>query len=405
MPRVSAYPMVRVDEALEAILAHAQPLGHETIGLTQARGRILAKNVLADDDLPGMPRSSVDGYAVIAGDDAADFDVLEEVTAGRLAQAQVSRGTAVRIMTGGTLPRGADAVVMVEEVDETNGRAILQHRPRRGENVHPPGMDLARGQHVLSSGMRIGAAEVGLLATVGCARVPVFKRPTVAVLATGDELVEPDQTPPPGSVRDSNRYALMAAAEGAGVKVAWHGHALDDEAALERAMREGLHAAGVLLTSGGVSMGTRDLIKPLLEQMATIHFGRVSFKPGKPLTFATTTDGKLAFGLPGFPVSSLVTFEVFVRPALLKLGGAANVMRPRVAVVLGHEIRPDSVRPEYQRATVTWEDQHFVARTTGLQSSSRLMSIVGANALLELSPGDNPLPKGTMVQALLLANL
>ncbi len=405
MPRVSAYPMVRVDEALEAILAHAQPLGHETIGLTQARGRILAKNVLADDDLPGMPRSSVDGYAVIAGDDAADFDVLEEVTAGRLAHTQVSPGTAVRIMTGGTLPRGADAVVMVEEVDETNGRAILQHRPRLGENVHPPGMDLIRGQHVLSAGMRIGAAEVGLLATVGCAQVPVFRRPTVAVLATGDELVEPDQTPPPGSVRDSNRYALMAAAEDAGARVTWHGHALDDEAALERAMRQGLDAADVLLTSGGVSMGTRDLIKPLLDKMATIHFGRVSFKPGKPLTFATTADGTLAFGLPGFPVSSLVTFEVFVRPALLKLGGAANVMRPRVEVVLGHEIRPDPVRPEYQRATVTWEDHHFVARTTGLQSSSRLLSIVGANALLELSPGDKPLPKGTMVQALLLANL
>jgi molybdenum cofactor synthesis domain-containing protein len=265
-------------------------------------------------------------------------------------------------------------------------------------------MDLVRSQHVLSAGVRIGAAEVGLLATVGCARVPVFKQPTVAVLATGDELVEPDQTPPPGSVRDSNRFALMAAAEEAGARVAWHAHARDDEAALERAMRDGLAAADVLLTSGGVSMGTRDLIKPLLEKMATIHFGRVSFKPGKPLTFATT-DGKLAFGLPGFPVSSLVTLEVFVRPALLKLGGAANVMRPRVEVVLGHEIRPDPVRPEYQRATVTWEDHHFVARTTGLQSSSRLMSIVGANALLELSPGDNPLPKGTMVQALLLTNL
>src|SRR5712691_11444316 len=322
MPRVSAYPMVRVDEALEIILAHAQPLGHETVELTHARGRVLAQNILADDDLPGMPRSSVDGYAVIAGDDAADFDVLEEVTAGRLAQSQVSRGTAVRIMTGGTLPRGADAVVMVEEVDETNGRAVLQHRPRRGENVHPPGMDLTRGQHVLSAGIRLGAPEVGLLATVGRPRVPVFKQPSVAVLATGDELVEPDRTPPPGSVRDSNRYALMAAAEEAGARVAWHGHALDDEAALERAMRDGLQAADVLLTSGGVSMGTRDLIKPLLDKMATIHFGRVSFKPGKPLTFATTAEGKLAFGLPGFPVSSLVTFEVFVRPALLNAGGA-----------------------------------------------------------------------------------
>src|SRR5260370_23473014 len=183
-PRVSAYPMVSVHEALETILDHAQPLGHETVELTRARGRILAQNIRADDDLPGMPRSSVDGYAVIAGDEAADFDVLEEVTAGRLAHAQVSPGTAVRIMTGGTLPRGADAVVMVEEVDETDGRAILQHRPRRGENVHPPGMDLTRSQHVLSVGMPIGAAEAGPLATVGCARSPVSTQRTVAVLAT-----------------------------------------------------------------------------------------------------------------------------------------------------------------------------------------------------------------------------
>ena len=240
---------------------------------------------------------------------------------------------------------------------------------------------------------------------VGCADVPVYRRPRVAVLATGDELVEPHQKPPPGSVRDSNRYALMAAAEEAGAEIAWQGHAVDDEAQLERAIRAGLETADVLLTSGGVSMGTRDLIKPLLERMATIHFGRVAFKPGKPLTFATTTEGKLAFGLPGFPVSSLVTFEVFVRPALLKLGGAERVLRPRVEAILGHDVRPDSVRLEYQRATLVWQAGGFVATTTGLQSSSRLMSIVGANALLEVQPGTAVLPKGTMIPALLLANL
>jgi molybdopterin molybdotransferase len=258
---------------------------------------------------------------------------------------------------------------------------------------------------VLSKGTRIGPAEVGLLATVGCHQVPVQRRPRVAVLATGDELVEPDQTPPPGAVRDSNRYALIAAAQEAGGEVVWHAHARDDESELEQAMRDGLATADVLMTSGGVSMGTRDLIKPILERLASIHFGRVSFKPGKPLTFATTSEGKLAFGLPGFPVSSLVTFEVFVRPALLKLAGAANVLRPRVSAVLGHEVRPDSVRLEYQRARLSWENDRFVARTTGLQSSSRLMSIVGANALLEIQPGDQPLAAGTIVPALLLANL
>jgi molybdopterin molybdotransferase len=397
--------MVEVRDALDAILTRASPLESEQIELTRARGRILAEDIVADADLPGLPRSSVDGYAVIAGDPASELRIIEEVTAGRLAQSDVRAGFAVHIMTGGSLPQGANAVVMVEDVDVVDGHARLQRHPKPGENVHPPGMDLTRGQPVLSKGSRIGAAEVGLLATVGCSRVPVYRRPRVAVLATGDELVEPNETPPPGSVRDSNRYALMAAAEEAGAEVVWDGHARDEEAALERAMREGLAAADVLLTSGGVSMGTRDLIKPLLANMATIHFGRVSFKPGKPLTFATTAERKMAFGLPGFPVSSLVTFEVFVRPALLKLGGAERVLRPRVEVSLGHEIRTDPFRLEYQRATLMWEHHQFVAYTTGLQASSRLMSIVGANALLELQPGGEVLPKGTMVQALLLANL
>ena len=405
MPRVSAYDMVEVGQALETILARAAPLSSERVELTQARGRFLSEDIRADADLPALPRSAVDGYAVIASDPADDLEVLEEVTAGHLASARVRRGAAVRIMTGGSLPEGADAVVMVEDVEEVDGRATLQHRPRSGENVHPPGMDLTHGQAVLCKGARVGAAEVGLLATVGCTSVPVFRKPRVAILATGDELVEPHLTPPPGAVRDSNRFALMAAAEEAGAEVVWQSHALDEEAALDKAMRDGLAVADVLLTSGGVSMGTRDLIKPLLERMATIQFGRVSFKPGKPLTFATTTDGKLAFGLPGFPVSSLVTFEVFVRPALLKMGGAERVLRPHVEVALGHDVRPDPVRVEYQRATVTWEDHHFVARTTGLQSSSRLMSIAGANALLELQPGTQPLPAGTMIAALLLANL
>jgi molybdopterin molybdotransferase len=405
MPRVSAYPMVSVDEARQAILDRARPLDSETVELTAARARILAEDIRADEDLPGLPRSSVDGYAVIADDASQRLEVLEEVTAGRLARQQVRPGTAVHIMTGGTLPPGADSVVMVEEVDESNGTAILQRRPRKGENVHPPGMDLLRGQEVLSAGTRLGAAEVGLLATVGRFDVPVFKRPRVAVLATGDELVEPHETPPPGSVRDSNRYALIAAAQEAGADITWHGHARDDEQELERAIRQGLEGADVLLTSGGVSMGTRDLIKPILERMANIHFGRVSFKPGKPLTFATTGEGKLAFGLPGFPVSSLVTFEIFVRPALLMLGGAATVQRPRVDVALEHDIRTDAQRPEYQRGTVRWQNGRFIARTTGLQTSSRLMSIVGANALLELPASGETLPAGTMVQALLLANL
>ncbi len=397
--------MVAVGTALETILRHAHPLGTERAPLREAAGRILATDVAADQNLPGLPRSSVDGYAVLSSDVSTVREVLEEVTAGRLAHAQVRPGTAVHIMTGGTLPEGADAVVMVEDVEAEGGTVHLAKAPRAGENVHPPGMDLAQGQQVLTAGTRLGAAEVGLLATVGLTEVPVYRRPRVAVLATGDELVEPERVPPPGSVRDSNRYALIAAAQAADAEVVWQAHGRDDEATLERLVREGLERADVLLTSGGVSMGTRDLIKPILDRVANIQFGRVNFKPGKPLTFAVESDGRLLFGLPGFPVSSLITFEVFVRPALLKLGGRTRVLRPRVEARLGHDVRPDATRLEYQRVSLTWEKGGWVARTTGLQASSRLMSIVGANALLELQPGPNVLPPGTTVQALLLADL
>jgi molybdenum cofactor synthesis domain-containing protein len=402
-PRVSAYAMVPVDEAQRRILERAHALELEPVPLASSHGRVLGEDVLADADLPGLPRSSVDGFAVLASDPSPVREVLDEVTAGRLAHAQVRPGGAVRIMTGGTLPDGADAVVMVEDVDESGERATLHRFPRSGENVHPPGMDLERGQRVLRAGTRIGPAEVGLLATVGQVRPRVFRRPRVAVLATGDELVEPDQTPGPGFVRDSNRYALVAAAQAAGAEVVWHAHVPDDEALLSAHVRDALERADVLLTSGGVSMGTRDLIKPILERLATVHFGRVSFKPGKPLTFATTAAGGLVFGLPGFPVSSLVTFEVFVRPALLTLGGLGEVFRPRVQAALGHDVRPDPVRLEYQRAHLRWEDGRYVARTTGLQASSRLLSIAGANALLEIQPGETTLPAGTTVPALLLS--
>ena len=207
-------------------------------------------------------------------------------------------------------------------------------------------------------------AEIGLLATVGCAQVPVFRPPRVAVLATGDELVEPHQTPPPGAVRDSNRFALMAAAAGRGRRGRLaRARARRRGGARARDARRRLTSADVLITSGGVSMGTRDLIKPLLDRMATIQFGRVSFKPGKPLTFATTGEGKLCFGLPGFPVSSLVTFEVFVRPALLKLAAPTQVhAAARRGGRSATTFDPMPIRPEYQRATVTWEEHHFVAR-------------------------------------------
>jgi molybdenum cofactor synthesis domain-containing protein len=408
----SPYPMISVAEATREIQSRVSPLPPIERGFREALGYVLAEDVTAPDDLPPAMRSAVDGYAVVAQPGPLQLRVLRELTAGQSADLRLDGDTAVRIMTGGVLPPGADAVVMVEDTEERDSVVAIKTSPKTGDNVQAAGLDARRGQVVLEAGKRIGPAEVGMLATVGRTRVKVHPKPRIAVLATGDEVVEPEEEPPVGYVRDSNRYALIAAATEAGGEVVWSGHANDEPALLEQAMREAIAVADVLITSGGVSMGTRDLIKPLFEELGEIHFGRIAFKPGKPLTFATLgkvggkPDGTAyAFGLPGFPVSSLVTFEVFVRPALRRLQGLSRVHRPRVLVELSHELQPDGTRLEYQRATVRWQDDRLVATSTGKQTSSRLITMVGANALLEIPSGREPLPAGTRVPALLTGEI
>jgi molybdopterin molybdotransferase len=400
----SPYPMISVEQALQAILTRTQPLSSERISFLEGQGRVLAEAVTAAEDLPSSPRSAVDGYAVAQLAAPGTLRVLGELTAGQVSSTRVEPGSAMRIMTGGLLPPGSDAVVMVEDTQEQDGLVHVSKGIQPGDNVHPTGQDLKREQVVLEPGRQLGPPEIGMLATVGHTAVSVFRRPRVAILATGDELVEPSETPPEGSIRDSNRFALIAAAREAGADVVWQRHGPDDRIALERLVREALDVSDVLITSGGVSMGTRDLIKPLLADLGQLQFGRIAFKPGKPLTFVTI-EGKLAFGLPGYPVSSLVTFEVFVRPALLRLQGLQQALRPRVTVALEHVVRPDPVRLEYQRAAVRWVGGRLSARSTGSQGSSRLLSMIGANALLEIQPGPDRLPPGTAVPALLTGNL
>jgi molybdopterin molybdotransferase len=403
--------VIPLEEAQNRILATVPRLPEATVALADALGLVTAEDLAATEPIPPFANTGVDGYAVRAADTAGAtpespvrLRVVDELPAGKAPTVPVGPGEAIRIMTGAPMPPGADAVVMVEDTSEQDGIVDIQKGARAGENVQPAGHDLERGQVVLRAGSRLGPPEIGMLASVGKVRVPVYPRPKVAVLATGDELVEPHEEPPDGALRDSNRFALMAAAREAGAEVVWQAHGRDERDVLERLVREALDRADVLITSGGVSMGTRDLIKPLLAELGEVHFGRIAFKPGKPLTFVTIGE-KLAFGLPGYPVSSLVTFEVFVRPALLKLQGLARVRRPRVRVYLEHELQPDRGRLEYQRAVVRWESDRLVASSTGLQSSSRLLSMIGANALLEIQPGTDPVQAGTAVPALLTGEL
>ena len=404
MRRDSPYPMVPIDEAARIIMAHAAPLGVEEIDALYAEGRVLAEAVQAPENIPDLPKSAMDGYAVRAADGAAERQVVAELTAGNRPGLLIGPGEAARIMTGAPMPAGADSMIPVELTEEQGGVLRVAKAVQPGENVHTVGQDIAAGATVLERGVVLSAADVGLLATLGLTRVPVYRRPRVAVLATGDEIVEPGAERPAGAVRDSNRYALMAAAREAGCETISLGIARDDQATQRAAILRGLELADVLITSGGVSMGTRDLIKPILAELGTIHFGRVAFKPGKPTTFATV-NGRLVFGVPGFPVSSLVSFEVFVRPALRALQGDARPERPRVRVSIAAPIRPSPDRPEYQRAVVRWAEGKLVATSTGGQGSSRLLSLHGANALLLVPPGTEVYPAGAELEALLTAPL
>jgi molybdopterin molybdotransferase len=414
--RVSAYPLMDPGAAASLVLERTPVLGLENLPLADCFARVLGEDITAPAPLPAFPSSAVDGYAVRSEDAGTTLKVVGESAAGRPLDTPVAAGTAARILTGGVLPEGADCVVMVEEVSLQGDLVTVPAGLRPGTNFHAVGADLRAGEKVLAAGSQLGAAEIGLAAAMGFASLRVHRRPRVALMSTGDELVEVGKRPGTGQIQDSNRWALLAALREAGAEVDLLGIAPDEPDALERLVAGALQRADVLVTSGGVSVGTHDLVKPLLESLGEVHVGRVKLKPGKPFTFATLpvraplpdppADGgrdKLAFGLPGFPVSSLVTFEVFVRPALRKMQGHTQLERPLLPVRLGYNAKPTADRTEYQLVTLRREGGELVADSTGSQSSSRLMSLAGAHALVRVPPGDRGMSAGTIVEAMILA--
>lgn len=390
------------DEARATVLAAAWPLPAERVPVAEAAWRVLAEDIVAPEDHPPFPASTMDGYAVIAHDSSPWREVIGVQTAGSVLDAEVTEGVAVRITTGAPVPRGADAVVRVENTEEAEDHVVVhQEHVTAGENIRPVGSDIAKGARILEAGTVLGPAELGLLASLGLTPVPVARRPRVSVLSTGDELVDPGEPVGPGQIRDSNRFSLLAALATVGAEIAWSGKAPDQRADLERLLRERIADSDVVITSGGVSMGELDLVKAILGDIATVHFRRVFMKPGKPLNFATT-DHALIFGLPGNPVSALVSFELFIRPALAVMGGRRDIDRPRVRAMLAEATDPTD-RIEYQRARVTVDASgRLVARGTGSQQSSRLESFVGANAFLVIPPRDARYEAGEIVEAILL---
>ncbi|HXD82651.1 MAG TPA: gephyrin-like molybdotransferase Glp [Candidatus Acidoferrum sp.] len=401
--RASAYPLVDAEVAAALVLERTHFLGAQRVPLMDCAGRVLAEDIVASAALPALPSSAVDGYALRAADARKALRVAGESAAGRPFDSPLEPGTALRILTGGVLPEGADCVVMMEDVELSGDVVTIPGGLQPGQNFHAPGADLRAGEKVLPAGVQLGAAEIGLAAALGLAELPVGRRPRVALMSTGDELVEVGKTPARGQIPDSNRWALLAALREAGAEIRLLGIGPDEPDALRRLVVDALVGADVLVTSGGVSVGTHDLIKPLLESLGDVHIGRVKLKPGKPFTFATLPEEKLAFGLPGFPVSSLVTFEVFVRPALRKMQGFTQLQRPTLPVRLGYDARATADRTEYQRVNLRRDGPDLVAVSTGSQSSSRLMSLAGAHALVRIPPGDQGIKAGAMVDAMILS--
>lgn len=398
--------MLAVDEALRIVLAAARTLDPLRVSLRDASGLVLAETTAAHENLPPFAAATMDGYAVVAADGPGWRQIRGEQLAGYVAGVSVSSGSVARITTGSPVPRGADAVVMVEATREVDGGVeITQPTIRVGENIRPIGADFRLGQPLLDTGAELGPAEIGLLASLGHADLLVHPRPRVAIISTGDELVEPWQQPGPGQIRDSNRYALGCAVERNGNEVELLAIATDTERPLRAALVDALARANVVITSGGVSMGQRDLVKMLLGELADVRFRRVFMKPGKPLHFAVAPRDTLVFGLPGNPVSALVGFEVFIRPALRRMAGHRDPLRPNVPVTLTHDVRP-SDRLEFQRARVRiGHGGQLLATTTGGQASSRLASMVGANAFLVIRPRAGSYRAGELVDAMLVGEL
>ncbi|XP_005751786.1 gephyrin a isoform X1 [Pundamilia nyererei] len=420
--RMSPFPLTSMDKAFITVLEMTPILGIEVINYRDGLGRVLAQDIYAKDNLPPFPASVKDGYAVRAADGPGDRFIMGESQAGQQPTHTVMPGQVMRVTTGAPIPCGADAVVQVEDTEllresedgteELEVRIMVQARP--GQDIRPIGHDIRRGECVLAKGTHMGPSEIGLLATVGVTEVSVHKFPVVAVMSTGNELLNPEDDLHPGKIRDSNRSTLLATIQEHGYPTINLGIVGDNPDDLLSALHEGISRADVIITSGGVSMGEKDYLKQVLDidLHAQIHFGRVFMKPGLPTTFATVDiDGtrKLIFALPGNPVSAVVTCNLFVIPALRKMQG---ILDPRPTIIkarLSCDVKLDP-RPEYHRCILTWHHQEPLpwAQSTGNQVSSRLMSMRSANGLLMLPPKTEQyveLHKGEVVDVMVIGRL
>ena len=400
-----------LEDARRLVLERVRPLGTEAVPLPEALGRILADDVASFDPVPGFDNSAMDGFAVRAADTSgaspespATLLVVDESRAGHPATAALGEGEAIGISTGAVIPEGADSVVRVEDTSSRDGRVEIDAEVVTGNNLRRVGDDIEAGAVVLGEGTRLGAAELGVLASVGLAEVPCSRRPRLAVLTTGDELLEPNEPARPGGVRNSNAYTIPALALSAGAEVVGI-ETVRDEPESTRAAIEGMLDGEIAVICGGVSVGEHDHVKGALASLEVEEvFWRVALKPGKPTWFGISPSGTLVFGLPGNPVSAMVTFLLFVRPAITAMTGAPDAAH-RLRAILDEELPKPPGRAHAVRCRLELRDDGWHARPTGDQDSHILTSMLGADALAIVPAEADPPAVGETVELELLPAL
>jgi molybdopterin molybdotransferase len=397
--------LISINQAIDQVLAAVTTLPEEEVDLLDALGRTLAADLVSPDDVPPFDNSAMDGFAVRAADQTGErprLRVVAEIPAGHNMLGALPAGAAAKIMTGAPLPEGADGVVPVESTESDGATVVLLHRVEVGENVRRTGEDVPRGALLLRAGQVIGAAHLGILASAGLARVRVRRRPRVAILATGSELVPVDTQPGPGQIRNSNSYTAYGQALEAGAEPVLLGVARDDAEETRALLRTALDH-DVVVTSGGVSVGEFDFVKRVQEELGVERlFWGVRTKPGKPLAFGTF-EGRPVFGVPGNPVAAMVTFEMYIRPALLKMLGRPDIWRPWVEGTAEEPLRRAKERAELRRCRLRQLDGRWVFTTTGPQGSGILSSMALADGLVLVPPGFPGGAAGATLPVLLLS--
>ncbi len=380
--------MVSVDEALEKILSFIKPLGAEKVSILDALGRVIAEEIYANRDIPPLDNSAMDGYAVrwediktASEDHPVRLEVVEDLPAGFISKRTLQKGQAIRIMTGAPIPKGADHVVPVEDTRKENQFVYVLKVVSKERNIRKAGEDVKRGELILSRGDVIRPPEVGMIASVGRSSISVYQRPLVAILCTGEELVDVDGPLEDWKIVSSNSYTLSAQVKDCGAIPLPLGIAKDEKTDIEEKFRQGLRA-DVIISSAGVSVGDYDFVKEILKDLGMeMIFWKVAMKPGRPMTFGRIGE-KPIFGLPGNPVSSMICFEQFVRPSLLKMMGHRQIFRPVIEAILKEDIKEKGGRRHFIRGRVSYENGSYFVTTTGPQGSGILKSMVKANGLI-----------------------